>query len=65
MGPLPKHKYPKARQGRRRQHLGLTTPALVDCPQCHVPKMPHRVCPACGSYAGREVIKIKTPKKAS
>lgn len=63
MGPLPKRKYAKARQGDRRAHLGLTVPALVDCPQCHNPKLPHHVCPTCGSYAGKEVITIKSPKK--
>ena len=60
---LPKRKYAKARQGKRRSHLALNTPALVDCPQCHSPKQPHRACPTCGSYAGREVIKVKSPKK--
>ena len=25
------------------------------CPQCHSPRLPHRVCPVCGSYKGREV----------
>lgn len=67
MAPLPKRKYAKARQGKRRAHLGLTATAVVDCPQCHSPKLPHRVCKTCGSYDGREVIKIKSskPKKAS
>ena len=60
---LPKRKYAKSRQGKRRSHLALKTPALVDCPQCHNPKLPHHVCPTCGSYAGREVIEIKSPKK--
>ncbi len=63
MGALPKRKYAKARQGRRRNHLGLSPPSLVNCPQCHSPKLPHHVCPTCGSYAGREVIEIKTSKK--
>ena len=26
------------------------------CPQCHSPRLPHRVCPVCGSYKGREVL---------
>ena len=26
------------------------------CPQCHSPRRPHRVCPVCGTYAGREVV---------
>jgi len=63
MPPLPKRKYAKARRGERRAHLGITPPVLQDCPQCHNPKMPHRVCPTCGYYAGREVIEIESPKK--
>jgi len=62
MAPLPKRKYAKARQGERRAHLGLKAVALVDCPQCHSPKLPHHACPTCGSFAGREVITIKSPK---
>ncbi len=62
MPPLPKRKYAKARQGKRRAHLGMTAPALVLCPQCQSPKLPHRACPVCGSYNGREVIEIKAPK---
>ncbi|MGD0352217.1 MAG: 50S ribosomal protein L32 [Dehalococcoidia bacterium] len=60
---LPKRKYAKARQGKRRSHLALSVPILVDCPQCHTPKLPHHACPTCGTYAGREVVEIKTAKK--
>ena len=63
MGPLPKRKYAKARQGERRGHLGVSPPSLNFCPQCHSPKLPHHVCLTCGSYDGREVIEIKSPKK--
>lgn len=59
---LPKRKYAKARQGKRRSHLGLSLPTLIPCPQCHSLKPAHRVCPVCGSYGGREVIKPKAPK---
>ena len=31
-------------------------PASEQCPRCHSPRLPHRVCPVCGTYAGREVI---------
>lgn len=65
MGALPKRKYAKARQGRRRGHLGLSLPSIEYCPQCNSPKRPHHVCLTCGSYAGREVIEIKTPKKSA
>jgi large subunit ribosomal protein L32 len=63
MPPLPKKKTSKARRGKRQSHLGLSLPALDTCPQCHSPKLSHRACPVCGSYAGREVIEIKSPKK--
>jgi len=63
MGALPKRKYAKARQGKRRSHLALTSPTINSCPQCHSPKLPHRVCPTCGNYAGREVVEVESPKK--
>jgi len=63
MGPLPKRKYAKARQGKRRNHIKVNAPATQLCPQCQSPKLPHRVCPTCGYYNGREVIEVKTPEK--
>lgn len=59
MGPLPKRKISKGRRGRRRAHDSITTPRLVSCSNCNSRKMPHRVCPACGHYRGREVIFIE------
>jgi large subunit ribosomal protein L32 len=59
MTPLPKRKYAKARQGKRRAHLALAATATVDCPQCHTPKLPHRVCPKCGHYKDREVVEVE------
>jgi large subunit ribosomal protein L32 len=29
---------------------------LSVCPQCHEPKLPHFVCPSCGTYRGRKVV---------
>jgi len=63
MGALPKRKTSKARRDKRRSHLGVKPPALDYCTQCHSPKLPHHVCPTCGSYAGREIVEIKGPKK--
>lgn len=60
---LPKRKYAKARQGKRRSHIKAHVPALDSCPQCHSPKLPHHVCPVCGSYNERKVIDVKAPKK--
>jgi len=63
MAPLPKRKYAKARQGKRRSHLGLETPPLDYCPQCRNIKRAHHVCPACGKYNGRDVVEIKSSGK--
>jgi large subunit ribosomal protein L32 len=63
MGALPKRKLTKARQGKRRSHAAGKPPVLEECPQCHSLKRPHHACPTCGSYAGRDVFEVKTPKK--
>lgn len=60
---VPKRKTSKERKRKRRSHLGLSLPALDSCPQCHSPKLAHHVCPTCGTYLGREVIKVKSKKK--
>jgi len=52
------HRRSKARiRTRRATILKLEAPKIVECPKCHEFKQPHRVCPACGYYDGREVIK--------
>ena len=56
---VPKNKVSKARRDKRRANWKLTAPNLVECPQCHTLKMPHRVCPNCGQYKGKEVIKVE------
>jgi large subunit ribosomal protein L32 len=63
MGALPKRKISKARAGKRQSHNAIKPPALDECPQCHSPKLPHHVCPVCGTYNGREVIKMEGRKK--
>jgi large subunit ribosomal protein L32 len=53
---VPKKRTSAARRNSRRaQHRG-SAPRLNECPQCHSPRLPHRVCPVCGTYAGREVV---------
>jgi large subunit ribosomal protein L32 len=59
MVPLPKRKLSKGRRNRRRAHDAIGVPALVECGNCHQRILPHRVCPHCGFYKGRQVIEIK------
>lgn len=56
---LPKRKTSKSRRDKRRTHQKLQSPAMSVCPQCREVKLPHRVCPNCGFYAGREVLPLE------
>jgi large subunit ribosomal protein L32 len=60
-----KRRHPKSRTGSRRSTWKAAALTLVTCPQCKARIAPHRVCPSCGHYAGREVIAIASarPKK--
>jgi large subunit ribosomal protein L32 len=59
---VPKQKQSHARTNKRRAQHKISAPALAECPQCHLARLPHRVCPVCGHYAGREVV---TPTAAA
>ena len=56
----PKRRHSKRRKNSRRAHDFLTAPTLSECPNCHEPKLPHRVCPHCGHYKGREIVEVAT-----
>jgi large subunit ribosomal protein L32 len=53
--PNPKRRHSKTRTAKRRTHDTLRPVGLSECPQCHEPKPPHRVCTNCGYYRGRQV----------
>ena len=59
---LPKRKHSKSRRDKSRTHWKLATPSIGACPQCARPALPHRVCPHCGTYRGRQVLTIAEPK---
>lgn len=54
---VPKGKVSKARRDKRRANWKLEAPNFVKCPNCQEYKMPHKVCPSCGFYNGKEVLK--------
>ena len=54
---VPKKRTSSARRDKRRANHKAGKARLNRCPRCHSPRLPHRVCPTCGTYAGREVIK--------
>ena len=57
---VPKRKTSKARKNKRRSNVWkLDAPAFSKCTHCGELKVPHRVCPNCGYYKDREVIKVE------
>ena len=61
---VPKKRTSRTRRDKRRAQHKAGQPNLNSCPRCHSPRLPHRVCPTCGTYAGREVVEqrgIKDP----
>ncbi|HIP43641.1 MAG TPA: 50S ribosomal protein L32 [Aquifex aeolicus] len=58
---VPKAKTSKWRRNRRRAQnffnkFKKSLPSLAVCSNCGERIIPHRVCPYCGYYKGREVI---------
>ncbi|MBN2091010.1 50S ribosomal protein L32 [candidate division KSB1 bacterium] len=58
--PNPKRRHSKTRRDKRRTHWKLSTPAVMECPNCNETKRPHSACPNCGYYNGRSVFSPKT-----
>jgi len=57
---VPAKKMSKWRTRKRRSIWSrIEAPRLTSCPQCHELILPHRVCPACGYYKARAVVKEK------
>ena len=62
--PLPKRRHSHARKNKRRSQFKLIAMQYIECPKCHSPKLPHRICPNCGNYKDRIVLapEEKEPK---
>ncbi|NJD17744.1 MAG: 50S ribosomal protein L32 [Gemmatimonadetes bacterium] len=54
--PVPKRKTGRSVTNSRRSSHKVEAPSRSVCPQCHQPKLPHRVCPDCGYYDGKEIV---------
>lgn len=55
---VPKRKVSKSRLRMRKAAWAGKIPQVagVVCRECGAPTVPHRVCPACGMYKGRQVL---------
>lgn len=54
---VPFRKVSKTRGRMRRTHYKISANETTKCPKCGAEIRPHRVCPECGSYKGKEVVK--------
>lgn len=53
---VPFRKVSKTRKRMRRSHNALTIAGTTKCPNCGEMIRPHRACPKCGFYKGKEVV---------
>jgi large subunit ribosomal protein L32 len=60
---VPKQKQSRSRRDKRRAQHKVSAPTYNACPQCHSPRLPHRVCPECGYYGKRQVTRPAGPSR--
>jgi large subunit ribosomal protein L32 len=56
---VPKKRVSKQRKRKRRGAHKAEVPGLSRCPKCGDSKLPHRVCPSCGTYKGQQVLEVE------
>jgi large subunit ribosomal protein L32 len=60
-----KQRHTKQRRDAKRKRFVIKPVKTQKCPKCGKNILPHRACPFCGFYKGREVVNTlkKTAKK--
>ncbi|MDA0577800.1 MAG: 50S ribosomal protein L32 [Verrucomicrobia bacterium] len=56
---VPKRKTSKSRKNQRKRSHRTSVTTGTRCTQCGGLRRPHRVCPACGYYGGRQVVTVE------
>ncbi len=57
---VPKRKPSKARSRTRKSiNMRLAVPTLSECGTCGNKVVPHRVCPKCGFYKGKQYLELE------
>ena len=55
---VPKRRMSKMRLRTRKAANRAKAPQLASCSQCGARALPHRVCPSCGYYKGKQVVTV-------
>lgn len=53
---VPTKKRTKQQKRERRGNISLSGKHVTKCAKCGTERMPHRACPSCGYYKGRDVL---------
>ena len=56
---VPFRKTSKTRKRMRRTHYKISANEMTTCPKCGATIKPHRVCPKCGRYKGKNIVEQK------
>ncbi len=55
---VPKRKMSRMKKRQRKAANRYEGVQATYCAKCSAPALPHRVCPSCGSYDGKQVITV-------
>lgn len=54
---VPRNRSSNARKNNKRSHHAKKPVNATACPNCGTSRLSHRICPSCGHYRGKEIIK--------
>lgn len=60
----PKRRHSNTRTNKRRSHDFLTTKSLSVCSNCDAKIVPHRICPQCGFYNGKQQVTMNAKEES-
>jgi large subunit ribosomal protein L32 len=59
---VPRNRLSNARKNSKRAHHAKKPKSLSACSNCRSLRQPHRICPSCGYYGGRAILKQEEAK---
>jgi len=55
---VPRNRTSNARKNSRRAHHAKSPKHFAHCSNCNEPCLPHRICPHCGHYKGKQIESV-------
>jgi len=55
---VPKKRTSRQKRDQRRANWKISPPNVTRCASCAAPVLSHRICPACGTYKGKQVVQV-------